>query len=70
MTSAAPAGARLPVVCASDREAVNYSLTAAGVERLADLATMRNADRNVVAGDSDALALGPGDDFAGFPPVA
>ncbi len=91
MTSAAPAGARLPVVCANDREAVNYALTAAGVERLADarvarikntlhidamvvsaaaLATLRNAERYVVAGDSDALTFGPGDDFAGFPPVA
>jgi hypothetical protein len=41
MTSAAPAGARLPVVCESDREAVNYALTAAGVERLADARVAR-----------------------------
>lgn len=41
MTSASPAGARLPVVCASDRQAVDYALTTAGVERLADARVVR-----------------------------
>jgi hypothetical protein len=41
MTSASPAGARLPVVCASDREALGYALTTAGVEHLADARVVR-----------------------------
>jgi hypothetical protein len=41
LTSASPAGARLPVVCANDREAVRYALVAAGVERLADARVAR-----------------------------
>jgi hypothetical protein len=69
MTSAAPAAARFALVCANDREALNSSLTAAGVW-VAALVTMRDAERYFVAGDSAALACGPGDDFAGFPPVA
>jgi hypothetical protein len=88
LTSASPAGARLPVVCANDREAVRYALVAAGVERLADarvarikntlhidsmvvsqaaLATMRDAGRYALGGDSDALALRHEDDFPAFP---
>jgi hypothetical protein len=88
LTAAQPASARLPVVCANDREAVRHALVAAGVERLADarvarikntlhiesmvvssaaLATLRNAGRYAVAGDSDALALRAGDNFAPFP---
>lgn len=41
MTSASPAGGRLPVVCANDREAIGYALVAAGVERLADARVAR-----------------------------
>lgn len=36
LTAAQPASSRLPVVCSSDREAVRYALTVAGVERIAD----------------------------------
>ena len=36
LTAAQPASARLPVVCATDREAVHHALVAAGVERFAD----------------------------------
>jgi hypothetical protein len=41
LTAAQPAGARLPVVCANDREAVRHALVAAGVERLADARVAR-----------------------------
>jgi hypothetical protein len=41
LTSASPAGARLPVVCANDREAVQNSLVAAGVEHVADARVVR-----------------------------
>jgi hypothetical protein len=88
LTSASPAGARLPVVCASDREAVQGALVAAGVQRIADarvvrikntlhvdtmvvshaaLATIHNAGRYAVMGDSAALSLRTGDDFGAFP---
>lgn len=36
LTAAQPASSRLPVVCTSDRQAVRYALTVAGVERIAD----------------------------------
>ncbi|GAC1535369.1 MAG: lactate racemase domain-containing protein [Candidatus Velthaea sp.] len=36
LTAAQPASARLPVVCTNDREAIQYALTAAGVDRMAD----------------------------------
>ncbi|MGD0472561.1 MAG: lactate racemase domain-containing protein [Candidatus Velthaea sp.] len=44
LTAAQPASARLPVVCANDREAVRHALVAAGVERYADarVARIRN----------------------------
>jgi len=44
LTAAQPASARLPVVCANDREAVRHALVAAGVDRLADarVARIRN----------------------------
>jgi hypothetical protein len=41
LTAAQPASARLPVVCANDREAVRHALVAAGVERLADARVAR-----------------------------
>ncbi len=41
LTAAQPASARLPVVCANDREAVGHALVAAGVERLADARVAR-----------------------------
>jgi hypothetical protein len=41
LTAAQPASARLPVVCANDREAVRHALIAAGVERLADARVAR-----------------------------
>jgi hypothetical protein len=41
LTAAQPASARLPVVCANDREAVHHALIAAGVERLADARVAR-----------------------------
>jgi hypothetical protein len=41
LTAAQPASARLPVVCANDREAVHHALVAAGVERLADARVAR-----------------------------
>jgi hypothetical protein len=36
LTAAQPASARLPVVCASDREAIGHALVAAGVQRSRD----------------------------------
>jgi hypothetical protein len=41
LTAAQPASARLPVVCSTDREAVEHALVAAGVERLADARVAR-----------------------------
>jgi hypothetical protein len=41
LTAALPASARLPVVCANDREAVRHALIAAGVERIADARVAR-----------------------------
>jgi hypothetical protein len=41
LTAAQPASARLPVVCANDRDAVRHALVAAGVERLADARVAR-----------------------------
>lgn len=41
LTAAQPASARLPVVCANDRDAVKYALIAAGVDRLADARVAR-----------------------------
>jgi hypothetical protein len=41
LTAAQPASARLPVVCANDREAVRHALVAAGVDRPADARVAR-----------------------------
>jgi hypothetical protein len=41
LTAAQPASARLPVVCANDREALGHALVAAGVERVADARVAR-----------------------------
>lgn len=41
LTAAQPAAVRLPVVCASDREAIGHALAAAGVEHAADARVVR-----------------------------
>ena len=41
LTAAQPAGARLPIVCSNDREALKHALVAAGVGRLADARVAR-----------------------------
>ena len=44
LTAAHPAGARLPVVCDNDRDAIRHALNAAGVEDAAHARVVRIAD--------------------------
>jgi len=55
LTSASPAGARLPVVCANDRDAVRNALVAAGVEAAADARVVRI--KNTLHIDSMVVSL-------------